>query len=381
MTCREAIRAVFERESGVLTTADVVARLDAQHPARPWKRSTIATTLIALSVNHTSSKHYPGRRHAFLLSLGGGKYRHWDVDKHGELPADVEPPQRGRNRARKAGSPKPAVARSNQKHGASARPARSDLLRRLVDELRDEPYQPYFRRQPHGEAVRGWPARLRSYFWPHPTMDGRATAETLGPWFEEAGALSRRLLDGSGWQSEERRRAAVLSWQMLTWGGVTRQAAFSEETVEAVFRRSLGLMDGEAAPMNSGWTKVAALATAFLEGDPMRTPHVIWDSRVSTSIVWRIDRMFDHMDGVDPKQVFPGLGVVLGRGGTRPKRLQRAWAHPYGRWWGQEAGTAVVREIRDMLNEDEHGRMPLPAGGTGPWTIRGVESVLFMDGY
>ena len=208
-------------------------------------------------------------------------------------------------------------------------------------------------------------------------MDLRATGETLTPWFQGAGVLSQRLLEGGGWGAEERRRAAVLAWQMLSWGRVTRQQAFSEQTVEAVFRRALQVTGGEAAPMNSGWTKVAALATAFLEGDAARAPHVIWDSRVSTSIVWRLDRMV----GVDPKRHFPGLGAVLGRGGTRPRSLDRRWAHPYGRWWGQEAGSAVTRELRDVLNEGRHGWMPLSEGGDGRWTIRGVESVLFMDGY
>ena len=133
--------------------------------------------------------------------------------------------------------------------------------------------------------------------------------------------------------------------------------------------------------MNSGWTKVAALATAFLEGEPDRAPHVIWDSRVSTSIVWRFDRMLAATPDVDPRRPFPGLGVIGGRGGTRPRCLKLRWAHPYGRWWGQEAGSAIVREIRDVLNEGALGWMPLPDGGEGRWTIRGVESVLFMDGY
>ena len=41
----------------------------------------------------------------------------------------------------------------------------------------------------------------------------------------------------------------------------------------------------------------------------------------------------------------------------------------------------MVREIRDVLNDGAHECMPLPDGGEGRWTIRGVESVLFMDGY
>ena len=170
-----------------------------------------------------------------------------------------------------------------------APPERTALIRRLIDQLREEPHQPHFRQVPHGAPVQGWPARLQAYFWPHPVMNLRATQETMTPWFDEAAALSRRFLSGDGWMAEERRRAAVLAWSMLTWGGVTQQDAFSEATVEAVFRRALGVAGGHDAPMNSGWTKVAALATAFLEGDPERAPHVMWDSRVSTAIVPRLD--------------------------------------------------------------------------------------------
>jgi hypothetical protein len=173
----------------------------------------------------------------------------------------------------------------------------------------------------------------------------------------------------------------VLAWQMLTWGDVTRQRDFGGPVVERVFRRALGLPGGEAAPMNSGWTKVAALATAFLEGDLVRAPHVIWDSRVSTSIVWRLDAMLGEEATEVPRRAFPRIGVVAGRGGTRPRRLQHSWAHAYGSWSAQEAGSALVREIRDLLNGGDFGLMPSSYGGEEPWTIRGVESVLFMDGY
>jgi hypothetical protein len=373
MTCVDAIREVFREDPRVHTMAEVVAKIGARYPEE-WVPGTIRATLIGLCVNHGSAHHYPSfRRHAFLFTPGRGRFQPLDGDVETQLAVAGEDHPTGRPRRR-------AVDRAVGQPGVDV-PERAALVRRLVDEIHQDLFQPMYRREPYGVRVTGWPARLRTYFWPHPVMDLRATAETLAPWFDEAGALSRRLLDDSGWGPEERRRAAVLAWSMLTWGGVTRQEAFSEATVEAVFRRALGLARGEAAPMNSGWTKVAALATAFLEADRDRAPHVIWDSRVSTAIVWRLDRMLRKAPVVDPRRPFPGLGTVGGRGGTRPRSLELRWAHPYGRWWGQEAGSALVREIRDVLNEGAHGCMPLPDGGEGPWTMRGVESVLFMDGY
>jgi len=83
-TCREAIEGVFADDPGVLTTDDVVSRIDDLYPDRPWKKSTISAHLIGLSANHSSSKHYPSlRQHAMLYSLGGGRYRKYHPDEDG----------------------------------------------------------------------------------------------------------------------------------------------------------------------------------------------------------------------------------------------------------------------------------------------------------
>lgn len=84
MNCRDAIRVAFEENPRVLTTAEVIDLVYAKHTDRPWQRNSIAATLIGLSVNHSSSHHYPTeRRHAFLFSLGAGRYRMWDPARDG----------------------------------------------------------------------------------------------------------------------------------------------------------------------------------------------------------------------------------------------------------------------------------------------------------
>lgn len=91
MTCRQAIEEVFHDDPGVLTTSQVIERIYAKYPHQPWQRNTISTSLIGLSVNHSSSSHYPTeRRHAFLFSLGNGRYRLWHPDTDGtwEIAAD-----------------------------------------------------------------------------------------------------------------------------------------------------------------------------------------------------------------------------------------------------------------------------------------------------
>jgi len=94
MNCREAVQQAFDGETGVLTTADVVARITANHPDQPWKTSTISAHLIGLSVNHPSSRHYPSvRQHGILFSLGNGRYRLWNEEEDGVwvvTPSGVE---------------------------------------------------------------------------------------------------------------------------------------------------------------------------------------------------------------------------------------------------------------------------------------------------
>jgi len=272
-------------------------------------------------------------------------------------------------------------------------PVRRELVAALVRDVQEEPFQPRYRGHAFGSDVVGWPDRLRSYFWPMPDVNLSVTARLIDPWFERAGGLSARLVQQGAWTDDERAEATALAWGMLAWGGTTRQADFCRPVVEAVVRRALGLPVTVDPPLNSGWSKVAALATAYLEGRRERAPHVIWDSRVSASIVFRLDASMANEggpapNGANPEKLFPRIGVVAGRGGSRkdggardPSRLRSRWAHAYRSWSSQDAGSELVREVRGELNAGGYPPMPTPSGGSAPWTIRGVESVLFMDGY
>ncbi len=376
LTCREAIHEVFADDPGVLTTRDVVTEIHRRHARLPWKPSTIGTYLIGLSANHTSSHHYPTlRKHAFLWTLGNGRYRLWDGDEDGAPPVSAARPRRSVPRARRSSLHvlPPRTIDSPVRHAT-----RAALVAGLVASIHETPYQPGYRRRSHGLEVRGWPDRLSSYFWPTPNHGLAATATQMDSWYAAAGTLSERLLAGGSWTESEHEDAHALALEMLEWGRVPQRAA-SAAIVESVFRRALGLPFDGNPPMNSGWTKVAALATAFLEGRPDRAPHVIWDSRVSTSLVWHLEPLVVAAS-LTPQHAFPRIGAVPGRGGSRPRRQQLTWANAYGSWSSQEAGSELVHEIRDVLNHGDYGLMPTP-DGEGPWTIRGVESVLFMDGY
>ena len=181
---------------------------------------------------------------------------------------------------------------------------------------------------------------------------------------------------------------AKRGWTAALSGGVP-QPIPTPDVVQFVFENALAArVVHPDAPMNSGWTKVASFATTHLEDQPGRHPQTIWDSRVATSLTWRLDRLLDEAGINEPSRFFPNIGTVAGRGGTRPRELRLRWPVGYGRWSYQFSGSALVEEMRDVLNHgsrpetgEPYPEIPLPDGSTDRWTVRGVESVLFGDGY
>lgn len=253
-------------------------------------------------------------------------------------------------------------------------------LETLVRRIQEEAYQPVFRKKPFGAPVRGWDARLLAYFWPGPDQGYAQTCSAVDALAEQAHGLALALGWNGRWNEDEGAAAVELAHAIFEWGRVPQDpATVTPESVEQVFDAALADDATSTANMNSGWTKLAAFVTAHGEGDAAFRPQVIWDSRVAASVTSRLDAQLP--DGALPASLFPGVGTVPGRGGTRPRKLSRSWPSGYRTWAGQVAGSAVVREIRDILNAGGYPTMPLPDGGTGPWTTRGVEMVLFMDGY
>lgn len=256
---------------------------------------------------------------------------------------------------------------------------RKEHLQALVRSIHEQAYQPVYRRKPFGKPVTGWDARLQAYFWPAPERGYGQTCVEVDAITARAQRLVAALQDG-GWSKAEEADAVALAHAIFKWGGVPQEPdTVTPETVAHVFQAALGNEAASKARMNSGWTKVAAFATAHVESDALSQPQVIWDSRVAAAVISRLDAQLPPE--ASPAALFQGVGTVPGRGGSRPRKLSRSWPSGYQSWSGQVAGSALVREIRDILNEGGYPEMPLPGGGKAPWTTRGVEMVLFMDGY
>lgn len=257
-------------------------------------------------------------------------------------------------------------------------------VERLVNLIHSEPYTPVFRGRPIGTQVQGWSNRLQTYFWPSPNTNYIAATADVSQLEAEATRLVHLL---PNWSSLDEAAALTLANKIFAWGGVPqRQETVTPVNVLAVFNAAISgvVTEGDSLPpMNSGWTKVAAFASAHLETNPNVCPQVIWDSRVATAVTSRLETLFlaDNLDSVP--ECFSDIGTVnVGRGGTRPRKLKLRWKNGYRSWTAQFGGSRLLAAIRNKLNSDStrYGLMP-GENGLGNWTSRGVEMVLFMDGY
>jgi hypothetical protein len=262
---------------------------------------------------------------------------------------------------------------------------RRDFVESLVASVHAADFVPKYRKKVIAQDVTiGWDKRLKSYFWPSPQSGYAQTTHALEELLSQGAYLSKALEQNDGWTPSQEAAATKFAGDVFAWGGVPQKPVnVTAANVLAVFRAALANTHDAKALMNSGWTKVAAFATAHLEDAEGGKPQVIWDSRVATSLISRLHALAPHGDHAAVQSMFPYIGTVQGQGGTRPRPALPGWPNGYGKWTSQVHGSALVREIRDVLNErtDLYPPMPLPDNTSGKWTTRGVEMVLFMDGY
>jgi hypothetical protein len=247
-------------------------------------------------------------------------------------------------------------------------------VREFVADVENSKYQPRYLRKPYGDAVQGWAGRLKTYFWPKPEVDAQHNLLRLEPLIARGKMLSEKPRP---WDEDTKTNAVAFARGVFEWGRVQPKTVTWQQ-VDAVLRAASSWKEVANAPMNSGWSKVAALGTAHLEGQ--NRSQVIWDSRVSNSLVRRIDRLL-HASGTNE---IPGWLPRLGR---VPARVQERWAIPlhfdwpygYGRWEYQFAASRLVHALRDELNLR---KIPMPAANhqREKWHVRAVEMALFMDG-
>ncbi len=237
--------------------------------------------------------------------------------------------------------------------------------------------------------TKGWIARLNAYFWPNPETGRAEVIIKLTPMLANLGAVVGLVVN---WRQNNRgkklprpnsiwtlpnteRNAIKFANSILEWGGVKTRTNDSSEVLRVIWNTLDGKYSVDA-PMNSGWTKVAAF-TASISGT---LDQAIWDSRVSTAVARRLG-------APAPSPQNRILRVIQGQGGTRPACLEalrnKGWPIGWGgrksAWNAHFAGGKIVAAIRDVLNSNL-SLYGCPSDSE-QWSIRDVEMVLFMDGY
>lgn len=263
----------------------------------------------------------------------------------------------------------------------------ADFVRALVEWIEDDPFQPIYSGQPVGEAVSGWDERLMAFFWPKPRASFAHNRFMLEPIMFRARRLAKLVEQGLPWGERDEAIAVKLAHETFNLAGMP-QREVSAAHIRKVFEAALQADGSANAKMNSGWSALAAVATAHLEVKPERLVLVLWESRVAASILSRLDFLLVEAGVTEPHGLFPHLGQVPGWGGTRPRELSLTWPAGYRRWDTLIAASRLVRQMRDILNTEtlpdgrlKYPRMPLTERRDGPWTTHGVQMVLFCDGY
>ncbi|WP_201860143.1 hypothetical protein [Microvirga soli] len=258
----------------------------------------------------------------------------------------------------------------------------------LVSQIEEEPhvYTPRKERGRRSVVSKGWRDRLQNYEWkPRNGSDGIGQARQIAADFEP---VAQKIDAGLPLTDEDHELLKSLARRTFEWGGVERGATKQNPTgdqIAAVIASALQWRHVNDAFMDSGWTKVAAFGTAWLE-DADRTPQIIYDSRVAAGLIRNVEKaILTGGEGWSDKfkaYVQDQLRWVPGRDANRLRSLQLRWRSGYQKWQPQFFGSLLVRLMRDALNAqpERYGLMP-DQDGDRRWTMRGIEMVMFMEGY
>mgnify|MGYP000288854594 FL=1 len=276
----------------------------------------------------------------------------------------------------------------------SADASDEEFLKALVLWIDDAPHQPIYLKQPVGDAVAGWHDRLVSFFWPKPRIGYALYHAAIDPLYYRATELAKSVDAGSNitssslpWDKEWRDMAVKTAVELFDVSG-TPQSGVTLDNVHKVMQAALSEDFDSNAKMNSGWSFLASAATSYLSEQEGRLPMVWWCSRVASSIISRLDFLLAEAGVTELGQRFQNIGTVPGYGGTRPRQYTLEWPEGYRSWKSQIAASQLVQQMVIILNaeKDNQGNrrfklMPQANGGRGNWTVQGVQTVLFSDGY
>lgn len=268
-----------------------------------------------------------------------------------------------------------------------------EFIRALVQWIDDAPHQPIYLKKPVGDAVAGWNHRLLRFFWPKPRIGYDLYEATIDPLYYRATELAKSVESAESaegkapWDKEWRHMAVKTAVELFDVSG-TPQRGVTLENVYKVIQAALNEDFDSSAKMNSGWSFLASAATSYLDNQEGRLPMVWWCSRVASSIISRLDFLLAEAGVTELGQRFKDIGTVPGYGGTRPRQYSLEWPEGYRSWKSQIAASKLVQQMAHILNTEKNAQgnrryqpMPLAGGDRSDWTVQGVQTVLFADGY
>jgi hypothetical protein len=262
-----------------------------------------------------------------------------------------------------------------------------DFASALVAWIDEDPFTPMYQRQPAEDSVSSWHDRLEHFFWPKPRNGLMQVSHSADALMYRAELLARGVDKGLAWDDDDKEMAIKAAEEIFLQAGVP-QKDVNWESIYSVMQAALTKDVSSTAKMNSGWSLLASFSTHWLNRIEGRTPMICWNSRVSTSIISRLDFLMVEAGYDSIGERFPDLGVVQGWGGTRPREMSLKWPDGYRCWKTEVAASEFVGLMVDCLNNDtnadgtlKYAQMPIPTGGRAPWSMQGVQLVLFSDGY
>ena len=87
VSCADSIKEVLSEDGGVLSWSEVISRIYQRYPGKPWKESAIRAHLVGCSVNHASTRHYPGYP-KFLYTVNSATVKLYDTNPDKKIPIE-----------------------------------------------------------------------------------------------------------------------------------------------------------------------------------------------------------------------------------------------------------------------------------------------------
>ena len=144
------------------------------------------------------------------------------------------------------------------------------FIRDVANQIRKDPWHQLRRKRRTGGQAIGWPERLHCYCW---ATTSRPDLFNHLVWLEQ---VRNRALRAESLKNSRARRSGrcMVARDILHWGGVTRDNLPKVPNVtDAVVHTARSGFSTTKAPMNSGWTKIAAVYSTVSSAAPPPNPH------------------------------------------------------------------------------------------------------------